>query len=431
MKIIQIIIFIFLIIPVIGYAGGVKEELKNSTANSEKKELLFLGYKGSDELGILPDIIKDYQKQRPDVTINYEYVAESNGYYDALKLRLASGEKVDLFMSDFRYISLYVDAGYVMDLTRKPVDFGLAYSYGQNILYGFRRNIVYNGKTYCFPFSAAGIGLFANMTILNEIGKEYPRNWKEFLETCEILKDRGTLPLIMGNKQGRSGMYFLRTAMRVEQAELNHQNEFSENGEISLSQLFEKPIEKFEYLIRENYTNGSESINLQIDPQVIAEFQEGKAAFMIGGTWYINRIISERAFYNFTFGPIPVNEREYGYAILFPVENIFINTKTEYPDEALQFLHFMALPWNAGAWAKSQAAFPTIVDAGAYEYMSEKKTPFSEAYQDGRIIGWDKALTELQNEKELRRSNAQFILEEISKEDFGIQLDNFLKQSRD
>jgi raffinose/stachyose/melibiose transport system substrate-binding protein len=55
-----------------------------------------------------------------------------------------------------------------------------------------------DGKNYCLTLSAVETGIFYNKTFFREHGLEEPRDWVEFLNLLQAIKDAGRIPLLVG-----------------------------------------------------------------------------------------------------------------------------------------------------------------------------------------------------------------------------------------
>jgi len=55
-----------------------------------------------------------------------------------------------------------------------------------------------DGKNYCLTLSAVETGIFYNRTFFREHGLEEPRNWVEFLQVLQAIRDEDRIPLLVG-----------------------------------------------------------------------------------------------------------------------------------------------------------------------------------------------------------------------------------------
>ncbi len=123
----------------------------------------------------LQDAIAAYQQEKGDIRISVQTVANRNEYYTALRAKLLSGEKVDLFMiQDNRELQALQQ--YTQDLSHLP--------WLDAAMEGTLDPVTIDQKVYGIPYSLEAIGLIANRDIL--MATEIP---PEALSTFTGLKD--------------------------------------------------------------------------------------------------------------------------------------------------------------------------------------------------------------------------------------------------
>lgn len=131
---------------------------------------------------ILEQAVAEYQKSRPNVTVNVEWKAEDN-FYTSYKIDVSGGLVFpDAAYIDHVYIQNLASLGLVADVTAVMGDKNSAdFPYIKNLVSANELD----GKSYGFPFSANTVALFYNKELMGE--HEVPKTWDEFLVVADAL----------------------------------------------------------------------------------------------------------------------------------------------------------------------------------------------------------------------------------------------------
>lgn len=138
------------------------------------------------------ELIEEYAKVAPDVTINYE--TTQNDYPTLLKAKLNSGEVPDIFSSTSgKEIDTYLEYSY--DLSGEPlmdtIDPAVASVMSSTA----------NGGTGCYGFAIKGnyFGILYNKDIFEEAGiTEFPQTASALADACEKIAAKGYKPFTTG-----------------------------------------------------------------------------------------------------------------------------------------------------------------------------------------------------------------------------------------
>ena len=140
-------------------------------------------------------IKEEWAAMHPDVEL--ELTGSAVGGTDSLGLlqtMLASGTAADVFVHQTR-VAAWAQAGYLMDLSDQP--------WASRLVDGVLPDCVYDGKVYAAPAGCNGWGFYYMKDIFeNELGLSLPSTYGEFLDDCQIMKDAGYDPIIVGGATG-------------------------------------------------------------------------------------------------------------------------------------------------------------------------------------------------------------------------------------
>lgn len=340
------------------------------TKRAEPVKLKFLGFKTGKEEGAIPELIKKFESENQNVTVEYEGIPTTGGYDDVLKTRLAAGDEMDVFMSQIAYKKLFADANYIMDLSDQK--------WVGNLTDTMKKHVDIDGKSYCFPIETAGLGMFANMTLLEKNGLSLPANFNEMLEVCEKLKNAKATPFILGNKTGWSGAIILNNG--VSATFFNEDEELPKNiaeGKANISEVYMPMLKKYMTLVDKGYINADSCLGMEFNDQAVTEYAKGNSAFLIGGTWMISQIKDARKEDKFVFAPIPVQDEGAAKAFLLPGGALFVNSKTKNTELCKQFVDFWAQDDNLSIYLKSQGSYTTLKGGKSTDEPEAK--PFADA----------------------------------------------------
>lgn len=94
-------------------------------------------------------------------------------------------------------------------------------------------------------------------------------------------------------------------------------------------------------------------------------FCEGKAAFIAGGSYYINNVFPQlRPNFDWGITPIPLFDKNNPAKVEYFTDNttIVVNSKGKNADKAVKFVEWFAAPDNMNTWAKSGLTFVPLKD---------------------------------------------------------------------
>jgi raffinose/stachyose/melibiose transport system substrate-binding protein len=135
----------------------------------------------------------------PDVRVSRESVAHDE-YETKLKTYIAADELPDAFMTKGTVLPELVRDGEITEVMQiiRSVP-----GWEQEYKPGVYEDFIINGQTYAIPYQLGNNHcLFWNSNIFTECGiSEFPDTWQGFLDAVQILKSKGYVPIVMGNKE--------------------------------------------------------------------------------------------------------------------------------------------------------------------------------------------------------------------------------------
>jgi raffinose/stachyose/melibiose transport system substrate-binding protein len=356
-----------------------------SSGQSEKDngeiKLVFLHYMLDKEVGALPEIIAQYESENPGIKIAVEGIGVDR-YTDVYKTRLVANEQLDIFFVMTADLKAFAEAGRLAAL-----DGTVAAS---QMLPEVLDSGSINGTAYALSSAGNGLGMFVNTKILDECGIEsIPQNWQEFLEACEIIKDHGYLPWIMGNKSRTwSAYHAFENNMFAENLPTNDLENRVVNKETTISEIWLPQMNKIQTIIDKGYINPNEAAAITWNDEGFTKFVNGEGAFMYGIASHI-QLLQDAADGDFEFvfvasplqdAPIPAQ------AHLLVDRFIGINADSKYKDESIKFLEFLFERENLGKLALSQGTYTTL--KGGISSDNPIGKAFAQTIASGNVFLW-------------------------------------------
>lgn len=264
--------------------------LRNSTgtteeAQDEKITLTFRHFwtKEHDRpiLTLFEGIIEQFQKDHPNIKVNFEGMDQTIHREQKLKSEMVTGTPPDMFvLFGGAEIEPYVRSNRLMDLTDYVHDNNLYRSLQDLKLWTF------DGRIYGLPIEGNAEPLYYNRTIFQSLGIKEPVTIEELNEAIVILKENGYTPFALGNVDRWPGAIFAHYLMdRYAGPQVFEQ--IVQNGEMSfLNPQYLLAFKQLEEWIKEGAF--SESANNLSTEQAIQTFTSGQAAMYLNGNWDIN-----------------------------------------------------------------------------------------------------------------------------------------------
>ncbi|MCR4739760.1 MAG: extracellular solute-binding protein [Lachnospiraceae bacterium] len=145
-----------------------------------------------------------------------------------------------------------------------------------------------DGVKYAVPVNGYWEGLFCNMEVLEAAGVEKPSaetTWDEFLDICGKIKDAGYTPIAVS--LSTIPHYWWEFAIFNEQTPENHLT-IPGSADDETGNQWVSGIEEIKNLYDKGYF--PENTLSATDDETVAMFTEGKAAFLLDGSWKVGGI---------------------------------------------------------------------------------------------------------------------------------------------
>ena len=183
-KIIIIVLSLSIILGFLFWKFGPSISLFNKAKPKGPVTLTYWGLWEDENL--IKGIIDSYQKQNPNIKINYLKQSSIN-YRSRVQSQIKEGVGPDVFRIHNSWLSMFLKGGSVASAPDTVFSF-LEY---KNLFYPIvADSFIKDGKIYAAPYELDGLALFYNKGMLDAIGGTPPKNWQEFIDLANKMTVR-------------------------------------------------------------------------------------------------------------------------------------------------------------------------------------------------------------------------------------------------
>ncbi|MCC8027528.1 MAG: extracellular solute-binding protein [Clostridium sp.] len=350
--------------------------------DKEITTITFFGYKYEPEnVTVIEEILSEFMAENPDIRISYESI-KGNGYHDALRKRMASGKGNDVFLANHDVLLELEQQGKVADLS------GLSAigNYTPQM-----RSQMEEGKIYWVPTTVSVFGLYCNLDLLKEHGREVPGNLGEWEAVCDYFVGEGITPIIANNdtslKTLAIGRGFYSIYQENRQAEVFRQ---LNSGEMELSSYLRSGFSLGEAFIHKGYIDGEKALGTEKTSEDLQEFIKGESPFMLTGAWAAGRVKAMEPDFEFEVAPLPALE-DGTLLVINPDTKLCVNAHSPHLEAAMKFVEYFTKEENIQKFADQQSSFSPL--QGGNPSSVKEVRPLISDYAGGRtVIGTDTLL---------------------------------------
>lgn len=341
-------------------------EQETSVGTSKKVTITFmhLWTAGSSKQHnmIVNDIIKEFEKQNPNVTVKQE-VLENEQYKNKLKVLAASNELPDVGMT---WAAGFLEP-YVKGDLFAPLDDILDNGLKDQFVSGTTEAYEVNNKTYALPLELNITPVYYNKEIFAKYDLEVPKTYEDFKNVVQTLVKNGVAPIALGNKDRWTGsMWYMYLADRIGGADtlknaINGSGTFEDPGLIRAAEEIQDLVKMKAFI---------KGFNGLSNDEAKAEFTNEKAAMYLMGTWDLpqfttNEDIPKEFREKVGFFKFPVVEGGKGNIDSWvggPGVGLFVAQNSKVKDEAKKFTEFFIEKWGEQSVTKAGVIPATKVD---------------------------------------------------------------------
>lgn len=331
--------------------------LLNYKKASGKTIITFASWGSKSEIDILKPILVDFEKQNPDLKINFMHIPQN--YFQKIHLLFASNTAPDVIFINNLNLPIYTNAGVLEDLTDLNIDRSVFYKKSLDAM-------SWNGRLYAVPRDISNLVVYYNKDVFDKNKVEYPNpNWtmEEFFSIAQKL----TLsPNVFGISFEEDSLFYLPYLM-------------SEGGGI-LSDDLKREIIKDDNSQKglKNYANLRKKYHVAPQKSESASatmaqmFLQGRLAMHLSGRWLVPKYREEAGF-DWDIAPFPKGSA--GSVVPLDASGWAIAKSSNHKSEALLLIKYLSSKENISKMTQSGLIVPARIDAANSEYFLDGKKP--------------------------------------------------------
>lgn len=293
---------------------------------NQKEEVSLTFWGLWEEKELMDPVILEYQKQNPQITINYERKSSVN-YRTRAQTQIREGQGPDILMIHNTWLPMFKNT-----LAPAPADVFTQAEYKATFYPVAEQSFIDNGKIYAAPMQIDGLALYYNEEILNGLGGKVPENWQEFIDlaTKMTVKDQSgikTAGAAMGTAANVDNFSDILGLLLFQQPGVNIENPASPQA---------AEVLRFYTSFILDPRKKTWDVNLPSSTQM---FTEGRLGLYLAPSWRAHEIRQANPNLKFKIAPVPqLVGRDISWASFwgFAVPSNSKNIK-----EAWQFIKFL------------------------------------------------------------------------------------------
>jgi raffinose/stachyose/melibiose transport system substrate-binding protein len=294
-----------------------------------------------------------------------------------LQTQLRSGEGPDVFNwgSGPSFGGALAEAGLLHDLTE-------AYEEHDWQVFDFaKERVTHDGKIFGVPGEMETIGVFYNKDIFNELGLDEPQSLDDLRAAAEQIKESGTVPFAVGDKEGWEGGHLLSMALASDigseamEAVINGEESWSSPTVVDAFALWQD-FDKQGYLPRS-------PTSVDYDTSISLFFSED-AAMIPTGSWLVGEI-DDNVDFEVGYIPFPAPDGP-GLFTGGLGSGPFVSAGTSKTDAAIEFVDFLASTEHAEWTVENLHTIPPVpIDTDGLDVSPL----FAQVLEDTATLGRD------------------------------------------
>lgn len=377
---------------------------EKATSGGEKETLTVMasGVKNGTQGVFLDEFKKMVEKKYPDITVEATLLPDDQ-YLTALKSKLSTGQAPDMFLvqpkkASANSVEELAKAGYLEDLSDlenwdKIKDQG-------------KEDMSFDEKAYGLSSGISVLGTWYNKDLFKKHNIVLPTNWQEFLDACEVLKQAGITPIVMGDKDSfmiQFGMYQV-AANQVYPKNPKFDSQLY-TGETKLTdEVWVKTVTMYNELYEKGYVS-DKSLGLG-QPQAQQSFVDQESAMIFDGDFSLPAIENDN--FELGFMAMPANIDGETYLSAATGAGYAISSKSEHKETLKAIFNEMTDGESEmfTNWLATATSFTTYKESGDLNPVFADIVP---AFEAGRSFYWSNQAWPSGTETEMQSKFSEMI----------------------
>lgn len=328
------------------------------TPKEDRTVLQYASWGSKSEIDILKPILSDFEKENPDVKIDFMHIPQN--YFQKIHLLFASNRAPDVIFVNNLYLPIYANAGLLQNLSDNEVLNKSAF-YPKSL-----EALSYKTKTYAVPRDVSNLVIYYNKDIFDKNNIPYPSdNWtfEEFINTAKKLTK---LPHTFGISFEEDPLYYLPYLMSEGGGILSDDL----TREIINDKNSQKGLEFYSNLRNKHHVapRKSESASATMAQM----FLQGRLAMHLSGRWLVPKY-RQAAEFDWDVAPFPKGTK--GSIVPMDASGWAISANSKHKKEAYKLVEFLSSKKSMEKFTASGLIVPARIDVSKSEYFLDGKKP--------------------------------------------------------
>ncbi|MCX7711703.1 MAG: extracellular solute-binding protein [Clostridia bacterium] len=327
-----------------------KEKEKEAAKPAAKTKIKVFLWIGEDRM---KEIITEFNKEFPDITVEYSQAPAVQPYLEKLKTMLITNQAPDVFYCLPENISDLHAGGYCMDLTNE--------SFAANLNDLNRKLYSRDGKLLGASAGNWVGGIVYNKTVFKKAGiTKEPDTLDELAEDMKKIKDIGILPFANQFQDASLNLLTGVFASNVVEFVPDHQDQIYA-GTKTNADFWTEPMKLFnDMFVKPGYVS-AKTIGIPEDKQ-INDFAQDKLGMYLGGVWTPAQIEKANPKCDYAIMGVPGSKPGAKWYFGGPLPSYAVYSKTQQKEAAMKFMNWVHTANGGKVNAKVLGDFQTLKD---------------------------------------------------------------------
>ena len=313
----------------------------------------FASWGSESELKILKPVLKDFEKENPEIKIDFLHIPQN--YFQKIHLLIASNTAPDVIFINNQYLPIYANANCLEDLTPYNKDFSFDKFFDKSI-----QAMTYKNKIYAVPRDISTLVIFYNKDIFDKYNVAYPKNnwtYDEFLQTAQKLTHT---PEVYGISFEEEPLFYLPYLMSFGLESIpRYDDKTTQIGLKVYADLRNK------YHIAPLKTDSASATMAQM-------FLQQKLAMHLTGRWLVPKYRQDAKF-RWDVAGFPKGSA--GSMTPIDVSGWAITKTSKHKKEALKLIQYLSSEKSSKIYTQSGLIVPARIDAATSEAFLDDNSP--------------------------------------------------------
>lgn len=307
----------------------------------------------------IEELIDKFMSENPDIKIKHRAI-ENEQFHTVVRTGFTAGAQPEIVqLEGFEYVIRYAKPGQLLKINDWMAE------NKDRFVAGLDASVTWNGDKYGIPWGGNLImQYYYNGKVLDTYGISPPKTWREFLISCQKLKDNDMTPIAIGNKHGWPGVHWWSEILvryvgvqKVWDLITRQPGNSWTDPEVVQAALFFQELSDWGFMSKGKASDDYAAAQ--------ALFFTGRSAYFQTGSWMVGQY-KTMAPPGFEFGIAKFPEIAGGKgpndAVMY-ADCFVLTTALEDPEIGYKFLDFMSRLDNQEIWVKHTQSLSPVKGA--------------------------------------------------------------------